>query len=120
MSKQDINATTGSTGRFVALPQQPAGRIAASGKIAPETGKSVPTAQPARPDLEAITQQLNLQSQAIGRDLRFKVDMTNGDSVIQVLDRETGEIIREIPPEKAELTLSPSGMAELKLYEGKA
>ena len=40
------------------------------------------------------------------KDLRFKVDMNSGRSVIQVLDRDTGEIIREIPPEKASKRVS--------------
>ncbi|MEO1201591.1 MAG: flagellar protein FlaG [Pseudomonadota bacterium] len=119
MSKQDLNGVASATGQFTALRPKMAD-AAVSGRVTPDSGKTVPVAQVAKPDLEAITKQLNIQSQAIGRDLRFKVDMASGDSVIQVLDRETGEIIREIPPEKAELMMSASGLAELRLFEGKA
>ncbi len=69
------------------------------------------------PDLEALTEQLNRVSIAIGRDLRFKVDMTSGNSVIQVLDRETGEIIREIPPEKARLSVAVNGEINMRLFD---
>ena len=119
MSNQNISATNNATGTFMAL-RGTAAETVATGKVAPEDGKTMPDAQVAKPDLEAVAKQLNIQSQAIGRDLRFKVDMASGNSVIQVLDRETGEIIREIPPEKAQLTLSASGLAQLKLYDGKA
>lgn len=46
--------------------------------------------------------------------------MESGRSVIQVLDRETGEIIRQIPPEKAEVTLTSNGFVELRLYDENA
>jgi flagellar protein FlaG len=74
----------------------------------------------AKPDLENLTAELNLASETIGRDLRFQVDMESGRSVIQVLDRETGEIIRQIPPEKAEVTLTSNGFVELRLYDENA
>ena len=46
--------------------------------------------------------------------------MQSGRSVIQVLDRETGEIIRQIPPEDAKVTLTRNGFVELRLYDGDA
>ena len=65
----------------------------------------------------AIYTRVNVASRTIGRDLRFKVDMNSGNSVIQVLDRDTGEIIREIPPEKAKISVSISGDMQLRLYD---
>ena len=69
------------------------------------------------PDIEELARKLNVASRSIGRDLRFEVNMDSGHSVIQVLDRETGEVIRQIPPEKAQLYLSASGGVNLRLID---
>ena len=120
MSDQDVKPISSATGTYPALQQPRPVFLPAGGKVAPETGKEVPAQTVKSPDLEAIAAKLNVATQSIGRDLRFKVDMDSGRSVIQVLDRETGEIIREIPPEKAELSLSASGDVQLRLYDGQA
>jgi flagellar protein FlaG len=126
MSEQDVKSISSVTGTFRTLQPntadgQAAGKAApTTGKAAPTTGNSAPVAEVKEPDLEALAAELNIQNQAIGRDLRFKVDMDSGNSVIQVLDRETGEIIREIPPEKAEVSVSVNGNKQLRLYDGQA
>ena len=101
MANQDIKPVSSSTGTYAALklPEQ----STAGGKVAPEAGKSMP--------------QLNAATQSIGRDLRFQVDMNTGKSVIQVLDRDTGEIIRQIPPENAKTYVSDSGAVALRLFD---
>lgn len=38
-------------------------------------------------------------SEALNVELKFQVDSTSGQTVIQVLDKETGDVIRQIPPE---------------------
>lgn len=119
MSDQDVKLAGNSTGTFpVIRPTTP--DTGAGGKSAPQNGNDLPAKQIDDADLEALAAKLNIQSQSIGRDLRFKVDMDSGKSVIQVLDRETGEIIREIPPEKAEVSLSVNGDMRLRLYDGRA
>ena len=126
MSNLDIKQIAGATGTFPALQVKAeeaarAGRATPeSGKTAPQAGKEAPVAAEEQVDLEAIAAELNVASQSIGRDLRFKVDMASGSSVIQVLDRETGEIIREIPPEKAKLSVSSDGAMQLRLYDALA
>ena len=116
MSEQDLKSISNATGTYPAL-QPKAVESQPPGKAAPDTGKQAPVAAVRQPDLEALAAKLNVQSQSIGRDLRFKVDMNSGNSVIQVLDRETGEIIREIPPEKAEISLSVNGEMQLQLHD---
>lgn len=74
-------------------------------------------AEPEKPDLEAVAEKLNQNSQAIGRDLRFEVNLDSGHSVIQVLDSETGEIIRQIPPEKIKPQLQVNGEFTVRLYD---
>ncbi|MEM8816846.1 MAG: flagellar protein FlaG [Pseudomonadota bacterium] len=117
MSDKDVSAVSGATGSFTAL-RPTANATDTTGKSRSAGGKSLPPA--ATPNLETLTAKLNLVSETIGRDLRFQVDMTSGRSVIQVLDRDTGEIIRQIPPEEAQLTLTRNGFVELKLYDESA
>lgn len=57
-----------------------------------------------RPDQEAVdqaVQNLNDFVQNIERNLEFSVDRNNGNTVISVIDPQTEEVIRQIPPEKA-------------------
>lgn len=119
MSNQEIQRVSAATGTFRTL-QSAAEKDSAGGKVAPESGKEQPAAERQQPDLEALAAKLNVASQSIGRDLRFKVDMNSGRSVIQVLDRDTGELIREIPPEKARISVSGSGDMQLSLYDALA
>ena len=126
MSNVDIKQVSSATGTFPALRIKAdeaarGGRVEPeTGKVTPEAGKEAPVAAEEQVDLEAIAAELNIASQSIGRDLRFKVDMNSGSSVIQVLDRDTGEIIREIPPDKAKLSVSSNGNMQLRLYDGLA
>lgn len=51
---------------------------------------------------EAVTQavaDLNAYLQNEQRDLRFSVDDGSGEMVVRVVDRESGELIRQIPNE---------------------
>ena len=118
MSNADVKQVSSTTGTFRALEA----RVATpAGNPAPETGKKAPDKAEARSvDVVELAARLNSAARSIGRDLRFKVNMSDGSSVIQVLDRDTGEIIREIPPEKARLSVSESGNIDLRLYDGSA
>ena len=87
------------------------------GKVESDSGKPLPKAAARTADLESIAKQLNTASKALGRDLRFQVDLEKGSAVIQVLDRETGEIIRQIPQEKADITLQESGAPQIRLFD---
>ncbi len=116
MSDQDVRNISAATGSYPAL--RPGGEpVSRSGKQAAVAGKNVP--ENTRPDTERLVQELNVASQSIGRDLRFEVDLENGRSVIQVLDRETGEIIRQIPPENAKTYVSDIGDVALRLYDAR-
>jgi len=47
-----------------------------------------------------IVVQLKQQTQSVSRQLEFRVDENSGRTLIKVTDRETGELIREIPSEE--------------------
>ncbi len=111
MSNQDIKPVPTATGTFAVVKLSPA----KDGSSAPESGNKMPATE--KVEVEKLTKQLNTINQSIGRDLRFEIDMNSGKSVIQVLDRETGEIIRQIPPENAKTYVSGNGDVALRLYD---
>lgn len=50
-------------------------------------------------NIQAAVAQMNEYVQSSQRDLQFRYDEESGDTVIKVLDRETQELIRQIPDE---------------------
>lgn len=50
--------------------------------------------------VEQAVNQVNEYVQKLSRDLHFTVDEDSGRTVIKVLDSETKEVIRQIPPEE--------------------
>lgn len=114
---EGIFGSISGTGEYQALvlPARQA-QAAGSGNDDARPGKALP-AQAEKPDLEKVAEQLNMRRQSIGRDLRFEVNLDSGRSVIQVLDRQTGEIIRQIPPEKITPYLQDNGAVSVRLYD---
>lgn len=104
------------TGTFPTLRREEAA-TERGGNAAPSTGSSLPERRESdAAELARIAEALN-NTPSIGRNLRFKVDLASGTSVIQVLDRDTGEIIRQIPPEKISTYLQAGGDLGLRLYD---
>jgi len=65
-------------------------------------GKALPPEAAARGEdgpREAL-RRIEAYVQGVRRELRFSVDETTGRTVIRVLDAETEEVIRQIPPEE--------------------
>ena len=54
-----------------------------------------------RDEVQELVRELNTKAQNHNRTLRFSIDEKLGRSVISVVDRETDEVIRQIPPETA-------------------
>lgn len=52
-------------------------------------------------DLEEVVRDLNQQVQQVHRELQFGVDKESGRTVITVLDKETQQVIRQIPGDEA-------------------
>jgi flagellar protein FlaG len=117
MATENLKSVSSVTGTFRQLRALDANRGSEAGKQAAPAGKKVPVAEKSAAEVKELAKKLNVATQSIGRDLRFKVNKESGRSVIQVLDRDTGEVIRQIPPEKASLYLSDTGAVALRLYD---
>jgi len=78
------------------------------GNTAPQGGKGSPgEATDARAlELDRLVETLNVQSRSIGRAIRFRVDPESTQPIIQVFDRDTGRLIRQIPSDQAAVMAS--------------
>ena len=79
-------------------PVKPAQELPQGGKELPQ-GKS--NADQDAQEVDVAVKALNDHVQQYRRELHFSVDENSGRTVIKVLDMETKEIIRQIPPEEA-------------------
>lgn len=71
--------------------------LAAAGQSMPGTKQA--TATPASNIGQAVGR-LNDYVQILSRDLEFSFDEQSGDTIVKVIDSESGEVIRQIPPEE--------------------
>lgn len=79
--------------------------VAAQGKEELETSKAEQTAQtesvPPEPKaLEAAVETLNREISVVQRALQFSIDDGTGRTVVKVTDKESGEVVRQIPSEE--------------------
>lgn len=72
--------------------------IAANGEALPLAARQNESDDAAK--VEKAVNQVNEFVQSLSRDLQFTVDDDSGRTVIKVLDTETKEVIRQIPPEE--------------------
>src|SRR5688572_22246568 len=78
---------------------------ASSGKPLPQGGEAVPAESPPRPeiklpDVSRAVEHLNQFMESSRRSLNFRIDEITGRTIITVLNPETQEIVRQIPPEE--------------------
>ena len=117
MSEQALKPVSFGTGSATASAATGRYPVLVGGKPGRATVKTLPEAAAQKPDPERIAQELNIASRSVGRDLRFQVDLDKGVAVIQVLDRVTGEVIRQIPQEKAALIFTGNGVMQIRLFD---
>ncbi len=65
----------------------------------PRSSNDVQEKEFSNESVEKKVETLNSHVQNLQRDLRFSIDAESGRTIIRVIDRETREIIRTIPPE---------------------
>ena len=66
----------------------------------PGSGKSLPSQAPSTSDVQQAVSRLNDYAQSLRRDIQFSVDKSSGDTVIRVVDSNSGETIRQMPTEE--------------------
>lgn len=95
-ARGQISEVTQAASTRTAAPVGAAGRPA-------DVGEAARAAGPARAetvkDLGSAVEEVELEAQRLNRSIRFSVDEGSGRTVIRVIDRETDELIRQIPPE---------------------
>ena len=97
---RQITATTNSA--------RPEVRISSSSQVSGNAGSAaqvdsedqVKRNEPDQAVVNQAVQNLNDYVQNIERNLEFTVDENSGNTVISVIDPQTEEVIRQIPPEK--------------------
>ncbi|MEM7278577.1 MAG: flagellar protein FlaG [Pseudomonadota bacterium] len=82
---------------------------AAAKPVQQEVATSRPEPKEQLEQLEQLVEKLNLDSTSISRQLKFQFDDDANRSVIQVFDRETEQLIRQIPSEEALERLKQAG-----------
>lgn len=89
---------TGNVARTPA-PANTSGRqdLSESGKVSPQPVEPEVT----RDDIVEAVSDISDFVQTISRELQFQVDDDIGSTIITVRDRDTGDIIRQIPSEEA-------------------
>lgn len=72
-------------------------------KVVADTAKAVATAarEPSSQQLQAAVGAINRAMQVSKHNLEFSVDPNTKEPVVQVVDTETGDVIRQIPSKEA-------------------
>ena len=71
-------------------------------------------------EVENAVQRVSDFVQVVRRELEFAVDENSGRTVITVMDAETREIVRQIPPEKLMVVAENIERLQGLLFEGEA
>lgn len=71
--------------------------LATSGKNLPFTNPTVETLKPTSPNIEQVIKSIYGYVQNIKTELNFSVEEDLNRSIVTVIDKETGKIIRQIP-----------------------
>ncbi|MBT9614036.1 MAG: flagellar protein FlaG [Burkholderiales bacterium] len=92
----------------------------ASAPAATQTGssKSTPIADPEL--VKKAAAQINEFIQSSSRNLQFLVDKANNRIIVKVVDKETGEVIRQIPGEETLAIASSLNTSKGVLIQSKA
>jgi flagellar protein FlaG len=69
--------------------------------VATATAKQPEDQALARESLESAVASISAFVQGVQRSLDFSVDDTSGEVVVKVTDRDSGEVIRQLPSEEA-------------------
>lgn len=90
-----------SQGQGVAAVRQADGSRSPDKQGAAEAGEHSAPAQALDSEtLNSTVSDLNVLAQRMHRELKFTVDKDSGEMVVKIIDRETDEVLRQIPQEE--------------------
>jgi len=69
-------------------------------KEGPSSAEQIKQKEPDQQPLDDVVSELNNLVRELHRELQFSVDDKSGETVIKVVDRETDEVVRQIPSEE--------------------
>ncbi|MBT2970120.1 MAG: hypothetical protein B6D72_05905 [gamma proteobacterium symbiont of Ctena orbiculata] len=78
----------------------PVTRVTAAKAEATEKQEAKAVQQPVVIDNKALALNVENLAQMVRRDLEFSIDEDTGTQVLRVVDSETGELVRQVPPEQ--------------------
>lgn len=93
---RELDASSASSGATLANNAVSEGQRASNAEQAEKDG-----AASKEESVQGAVAQLNDYVQNVQRDLQFKLDDDSGKTVVTVIDRETAEVVRQIPDEMA-------------------
>ncbi|MEZ5542639.1 MAG: flagellar protein FlaG [Pseudomonadota bacterium] len=67
-----------------------------------------------------VVERLNERMQSMKRALRFSVDDTSGRIVVKVVDRDTDEVIRQIPSEEMLAIMNQINDGDGRIFDARA
>ena len=74
--------------------------LSAGGNTAPQLVASATPIAASKADISAAVEDVSLRFDLASTSLSISIDETLGSTIIQVTDRDTEEVIRQIPPEQ--------------------
>ena len=93
ISRPELNRETGE------LSGTEGQELPLEGKAAPQVQPKIEQSQEPKELLEAV-REINEFVQSVQRDLSFNMDEASGRTVIKVIDRDSGDTVRQIPSEE--------------------
>ncbi|MCU7812439.1 MAG: flagellar protein FlaG [Candidatus Thiodiazotropha sp. (ex Notomyrtea botanica)] len=83
-------------------PQQGVAQVSPirSAHASGSTQAAQPTSTVSKEDVKAAVEQMKDFAQVMSRQLQFDVDDDSGKTVVRVLDKDSGDVIRQIPSEE--------------------
>ncbi len=100
-SSESQHAVTNQEGVRLTQGKVPSGAAGAKPqRIAPSGGSAADRAQPSEETTKRVAEAMDQYIRSVESDLEIKIHEETGRIVVKVISHETGEVIREIPPEE--------------------
>jgi flagellar protein FlaG len=99
MSEVKLNTHISAVG--AARGSAPATSSAGRSETAPAQTERASVGRLPQQTIEEVAQRIDSYLRSVGRSIEFSIDADSGRTVIMVRDKETGELIRQIPNEEA-------------------